>query len=211
MSDLFSNTRPAVEEIYPDMFLLANFVETIPLMKSVANILAVSPFRKMMTPNGHKTGIALTNCGDYGWISDRQGYRYSADDPITNKPWHIMPESFLMLANNASEAAGYHQFIPDACLINHYPIGSKLNSHQDKNEQNFNHPIVSISIGLPATFQVFGNQRAGKPLNVELYDGDIVVWGGSSRLAYHGIKSIKPDPHNPNLVERINITFRKAK
>jgi DNA oxidative demethylase len=211
MSDLFSNTRPNIEEFSPDMFLLANFADTKPLLAAVTNIVAVSPFRKMMTPNGHFTGIALTNCGAQGWISDRQGYRYSTHDPITNQPWLPMPDIFCQLAISASEAVGYKNFIPDACLINQYPIGSKLNSHQDKNEKNFSHPIVSVSIGLPATFQVFGSVRNGKPLSVNIFDGDIVVWGASNRLVYHGVKTIKPDPHNPSLVERINLTFRKAK
>ena len=210
MSDLFSDTRPEIAEIYPGMFLLSNFVDTKPLLVEVSNIIALSPFRKMMTPNGHKTGIALTNCGDHGWVSDRQAYRYSTVDPQTSKPWQLMPVIFKKLAIEATEAVGYKNFIPDACLINQYLIGSKLNSHQDKNEKDFASPIVSVSVGLPATFQIFGEERGGKPLNVNVYDGDIVVWGGRSRLAYHGIKTIKADLHNPNLVERINITFRKA-
>jgi len=210
MTDLFSNSRPDIEEIYPDMFLLSNFVDTKPLLEKVSSIIAISPFRKMMTPNGHKTGIALTNCGDYGWTSDIQGYRYSPIDPETNKPWQAMPDIFKNLAQKSSQAAGYRNFEPDACLMNQYPVGSKLNSHQDKNEKNFLNPIVSVSIGLSAVFQVFGKERGGKPLNVTVYDGDVMVWGGKSRLAYHGINTIKPDLHNPNLKQRINITFRKA-
>lgn len=210
MTDLFSNTRPAIEELYPDMFLLANFVETKPLITEVEKLTRLSPFRKMMTPNGHKTGIAFSNCGQYGWVSDIHGYRYSPVDPDSGNPWQPIPRLLMALATNAANKAGYKNFKPDACLMNHYPIGSRLNSHQDKNESDFNWPIVSVSIGLAATFQVFGQQRSGRPLNIPVYDGDVLVWGGRSRLAYHGINTIKPDPHSPNLTQRINITFRKA-
>ncbi len=210
MADLFSNARPSKQEIYSDMFLLANFCDGQLLLKQINQIVKEASFRKMMTPNGHQTGIALTNCGDYGWVSDIHGYRYSKVDPLNHQPWPLMPEEFIKIANHAATKAGYENFIPDACLINYYPIGSRLNSHQDKNEKDFKQPIVSVSIGLPATFQIFGRERSGKPINVQLYDGDVMVWGGKSRLAYHGINTIKSDPHNPNLTERINITFRKA-
>jgi len=210
MSDLFSNSRPDIEEIYPDMFLLANFVETKQLLRDIDKIILQSPFRKMMTPNGHKTGIALANCGEYGWVSDIHGYRYSTVDPETEQAWPLLPESLRALATKAAARAGYINFVPDCCLINHYPIGSRLNSHQDKNEQDFNWPIVSVSIGLTAIFQVFGDERGGKPLNSKVFDGDVMVWGGKSRLAYHGVNTIKADPHNPKLKQRINVTFRKA-
>ena len=210
MSDLFSNTRPALEEIYPDCFVLANFVDTKILMTEVEQIIQHSPFRKMQTPNGHYTGVACTNCGDYGWTSNQQGYQYSKIDPLNNQPWQAMPNSFKQLAFNAALAAGFKNFVPDACLINQYLIGTKLGSHQDKNEKDFTQPIVSVSIGLPAIFQLFGNKRSGKIKSIELQDGDVMVWGKSARLVYHGVKALRSNPLDPNASQRINITFRKS-
>ncbi len=210
MPDLFSNNRPTIEEIYPDLFVLANFVDTDPLMAQIECITKTSPFRKMMTPNGYYTGVALTNCGDYGWISDRNEYRYTPIDPLNNQPWQAMPDNFKALARNAALVAGFKNFEPDACLINQYLIGTKLGSHQDKNEKDFSQPIVSVSIGLSAVFQIFGNQRAGQANNYRLHDGDVVVWGKSARLNYHGIRTLTADEQNPSCQQRINITFRKS-
>lgn len=210
MSDLFSNTRPAKEEIYPDVFVLANFVNTGSLLEPIEKIVNTSPFRKMMTPMGYYTNIALTNCGKFGWTSDNNGYRYSQIDPLNNQAWPNMPDSFRKLAKEAAQIAGYENFEPDACLINQYIIGSKLGSHQDKNEKNFSQPIVSVSIGLTAIFQIFGQQRGGTPINYQLQDGDIMVWGKSARLVYHGVKALTADKLDPNVTQRFNITFRKA-
>ena len=210
MTDLFTNTRPDRQEIYPNVWLLANFVDTTTLKCHLPEILAQSPFRKMMTPMGHYTGIPLTNCGQLGWYSDKQGYHYVSRDPENNLPWPAIPKDFMLLAKNAAELVGYPGFEPDACLINRYEIGSKLSAHQDKNERDFNWPIVSVSIDLPCVFQIFGAQRTGKPISLNLHDGDVMVWGGKSRLIYHGVKTVQVDRLNPTLSERINITFRRA-
>lgn len=210
MNDLFVHDRPEIEEIYPDMFVLVNFTDTEQLLKEVKAITNQSPLRQMMTPNGYQTNVALTNCGNYGWVSDIHGYRYSPHDPETGEPWLPIPETFLRLAVTAAEKAGYVNFLPDACLINRYTIGTRLGSHQDKDEKDFSWPIVSVSIGLPAIFQVFGDKRNGKPLNYKLYNGDVMVWGGRSRFVYHGVKPLALDKQCPNKQERINLTFRKA-
>ena len=210
MSDLFSNSRPAIEEIYPDVFVLANFINTDILLSEVDRIIIESPFRKMLTPNGHYTNVAFTNCGSYGWTSDQHKYQYSQFDPLNNQPWQPMPEQFKSLANSAALTAGFKDFEPDACLINQYFVGTKLGSHQDKNEQDFLQPIVSVSIGLTATFQIFGNERSGKLLDYQLHDGDVMVWGNSARLVYHGVKALASNKLNPKANQRINITFRKS-
>ena len=210
MADLFSATRPPIEEIYPKVFLLADFADTQILRSRIKQIVKLSPFRKMQTPSGHYTNVEMTNCGDLGWISDSSGYRYSANDPLTNAPWPSMPQIFNNLARDAAEKSGFSHFNSNACLINHYCIGDKLGSHQDKDEGDFNSPIVSISIGLPAVFQIFGHKRSGIEKQVTLYDGDILVWGEESRLIYHGVRPIKADPNQPLLSERFNITFRYA-
>ncbi len=210
MSDLFNNSRPECEEIYPDMFLLTDFTPIEPISKQANLIIKLSPFRRMMTPMGHYTGIEITNCGEYGWTSDLNGYQYSTIDPVTRKNWPLMPEEFLQLANRAAKTVGYDNFIPDSCLINQYKIGTSLGTHQDKDEKDYQWPIVSLSIGLTATFQVSGAKRTGNSTAFQLHQGDVLVWGNSARLAYHGVKKLKPDTLNPRLDKRINLTFRKA-
>lgn len=210
MSDLFSQTRPAKQQVFPDVWLLNNFVETERLKKEILHVSKQSPFRKMLTPMGHYTRVPLTNCGNMGWVSDLSGYRYSPNDPLTQKNWPQLPEIFLKLAKSAAKKSGYDCFEPNTCLINHYKIGFSLGAHQDKNETDFTHPIVSVSIGLTATFQIFGQTRSNKPVEIQLQDGDVLVWGKSARLIYHGVKSIKADKLNPKLTERFNLTFRKT-
>lgn len=169
-----------------------------------------APFRHMVTPGGFTMSVALTNCGGFGWTSDRRGYRYSENDPQTGLPWPPMPASFLKLARLAAEAAGFGDFDPDACLINRYVAGSRLALHQDKNEIDFNAPIVSVSLGMPATFLFGGRKRADRALRVPLLHGDVVVWGGEDRLRYHGVLEVKDNPHPLMGPQRINFTFRSA-
>ncbi|MDQ7048163.1 MAG: alpha-ketoglutarate-dependent dioxygenase AlkB [Enterobacterales bacterium] len=209
-SDLFSALSDSKEQIYPDVYRLSRFTKTDKLHKSLGPILQHSPFRKMMTPNGHYTNIAFTNCGEYGWVSNKVRYQYLDKDPLNNQPWPPMPQIFKDLAANAALEAGYSHFMPDSCLINQYLIGSKLGSHQDKNEKDFNHPIVSVSIGLTAIFQIYGKTRSGIKAQFPLYDGDVMVWGDSARLMYHGVKSLTAAPLKPNLTQRVNLTFRKS-
>ncbi len=211
MHDLFSDFRPKVEEIYPETFVLPHFTDSKVLKPLVNTIVRSAPFRHMMTPMGYYTNVALTNCGSWGWHSDITGYRYVKQDPQTQRNWPAIPPKFMQLAKNAAQTVGFANFEPDACLINCYQIGSQLGSHQDKNEQDFKWPIVSVSIGLPATFQIFGKIRSGSPINYQLLDGDVMVWGGKSRLIYHGVKKLQADKLNPKTQQRINITFRKAR
>lgn len=154
--------------------------------------------------------VAMTNCGTLGWVTDRSGYRYDEIDPESGRRWPPMPASFLQLATSAAAEAGFPQFLPDACLINRYEVGAKLSLHQDKNEQDYDAPIVSVSLGIPAVFLFGGMERSDKTRRVQLMHGDVVVWGGPARLRYHGILPLK-DGHHPLLGEfRVNITFRKA-
>jgi DNA oxidative demethylase len=184
--------------------------EEMALMSAVNEVSAKAPFRHMVTPGGFRMSVAMSNCGPLGWVSDRTGYRYDPVDPITKSPWPAMPEVFLKLASDAAAAAGFDRFIPDACLINRYEPGARLTLHQDKDEQNFNHPIVSVSLGLPATFQFGGLKRNDKLTRIPLTHGDIVVWGGPARLRYHGVLALKPGHHPLVGSYRINLTFRKA-
>lgn len=180
------------------------------LLEALRSIVNDAPFRNMHTPGGHQMSVAMTNCGALGWITDRRGYRYDSDDPATNQAWPPMPAAFSSLASVAATAAGYPAFVPDACLINRYEPGARMTLHQDKNERDFRLPIVSVSLGLPATFLFGGDARTERPLRVALEHGDVVVWGGPSRLRYHGVLPLKDGEHALLGRQRINLTFRKA-
>ncbi len=154
--------------------------------------------------------VAMTNCGDAGWVTDRSGYRYGGIDPQSGKPWPEMPSAFRDLAGRAAAAAGFDDFLPDACLINRYQPGARMSLHQDRDERDFGNPIVSVSLGLPAIFLFGGPARSDRPRRFRLEHGDIVVWGGPSRLFFHGVAPLADGEHNLLGHQRINLTFRKA-
>jgi alkylated DNA repair protein (DNA oxidative demethylase) len=181
------------------------------LLAAVEQIVAVAPFRHLETPGGLRMSVAMSNCGGCGWVSDRRGYRYDSVDPLTGKPWPAMPALFRDLAKAAAAAAGFEDFAPDACLINRYRPGTKLSLHQDRDEQDFAAPIVSVSLGLPANFQFGGLRRADPVQRLSLAHGDVVVWGGPSRLRFHGVLALKPGHHPLLGAQRINLTFRRAR
>lgn len=180
------------------------------LMPAVADIESVSPFRHMVTPGGFTMSVALTNCGALGWTTDRRGYRYTAIDPESARPWPPMPDVFARLARAAAAVAGFDGFEPDACLVNRYSPDARLTLHQDKNERDYNAPIVSVSLGMSATFLFGGHKRSDATAKVPLHHGDVVVWGGADRLRYHGVMPLKSEPHPLLGSQRINFTFRKA-
>lgn len=180
------------------------------LLTSLDTVVEVAPFRHMTTPGGFRMSVAMTNCGTLGWVTDRTGYRYDTIDPDSQRKWPAMPEPFLKLATRAAEEAGFSKFVPDACLINRYEPGARLTLHQDKDERDYGHPIVSVSLGLPAVFQFGGDHRSDKTRRVPLRHGDVVVWGGPSRLRYHGVLPLKGGVHPATGAYRINLTFRKA-
>ncbi len=217
-SNLFTSADTAFR-LGTNTLLLKGFIAPYQstLITALTQVTQQAPFRHMVTRGGFKMSVAMSNCGGYGWISDRKGYRYSALDPINEKPWPNMPASFLELASNAATAAGFHNFMPDACLINRYEIGAKMALHQDQDEQNFTQPIVSVSLGIPATFLLGGSNRADKTERVLLEHGDVLVWGGVDRLRFHGVLPIKKPQNylygNQSMEfnnHRINLTFRRA-
>ena len=180
------------------------------LLDAIEGVVAQSPFRRMVTPGGFQMSVAMTNCCTAGSLTDRTGYRYDARDPESGGPWPAMPDVFLALARDVAAEAGFADFVPDACLINCYEPGARLSLHQDKDERDYAHPVVSVSLGLPATFQFGGLKRSDRPLKVPLQHGDIVVWGGPARLVYHGVLALKDGQHPTLGRRRINLTFRKA-
>ena len=180
------------------------------LLPELRAVLAQSPFRQMVTPGGFTMSAALSSCGDLGWTTDRQGYRYSPIDPERHQPWPALPNVLRELATTAAAAAGFEGFAPDACLINRYVPGARMSLHQDKNERDFSAPVVSLSLGLPAVFLFGGHQRSDKTQKTSLFHGDVVVWGGVDRLRFHGVLPIKHGVHPRMGPQRINLTFRKA-
>jgi alkylated DNA repair protein (DNA oxidative demethylase) len=169
-----------------------------------------APFRHMITPGGFRMSVAMTNCGHYGWVSDEHGYRYSTVDPETGRPWPALPLVLAALAEKAAALAGYAAFAPDACLVNRYEPSARLTLHQDKDERDFGQPIVSVSLGAPATFLFGGVKRKDRVTRVPLEHGDVVVFGGPSRLRYHGVAPLKETQHPFAGQARINLTLRRA-
>ena len=201
-----------VEPLEDGAVLLRGFAdpEVASLIDAVSRIVQKAPFRHLVVPGGHTMSVAMTNCGRTGWVSDRTGYRYDPVDPDTKLPWPAMPALFLDLAARAAAEAGFANYDPDACLINRYVPGAKLSLHQDRDENDAWAPIVSVSLGLPATFLWGGKRRSDPQRRIRLESGDVVVWGGPARFVYHGVAPLKDGEHPLTGAARINLTFRKV-
>ncbi len=214
IGDLFAGERRAgAERLGEGAMLLRGFAaaEAWALIAAVETVVAVAPFRHMVTPGGYRMSVAMTNCGAQGWVTDRRGYRYDPCDPETGRLWPPLPAVFGALATQAAAAGGFHGFTADACLINRYEPGSRLSLHQDRNERDFAQPIVSVSLGLPATFFFGGLERSDRPRRFRLESGDVAVWGGPSRLVFHGVDPLADGDHPATGRCRINLTLRKAR
>jgi len=207
--NLFSTPR---EVLADGAILLRGFAEAeaAALVDSIAKIAEDAPFRHLIVPGGHRMSVAMTNCGTAGWFSDRTGYRYVPCDPTTGRPWPVMPEHFLKLAQRAASEGGFADYRPDVCLINRYEAGARLTLHQDHDERDLRAPIVSVSLGLPATFLFGGLRRADKPARIHVENGDVAVWGGPARLTYHGVDRLPAGTHRFTGAYRFNLTFRVA-
>lgn len=180
------------------------------LMTGVDQITTQAPLRHLQTPGGRAMSVAMSNCGSWGWTSDRHGYRYVQQDPLTGNHWPAIPPAWLALAEQAAAAAGYPGFEPDACLINQYLPGTQMSLHQDRDEKDVTQPIVSVSLGLPVVFLFGGPKRNDRPQRLRLEHGDVVVWGGPARLAFHGVMPLAEGEHPVLGRRRINLTFRRA-
>ena len=214
MSDLFSDhaTPEGTEALADGAMVLRGFVaDDTGVLDAVAAITAQAPFRHLVTRGGFRMSVAMTNCGELGWFSDRRGYRYTSTDPGSGQPWPAIPPMLLQLAHDAAERAGFAGFKPDACLINRYVVGARMTLHQDRDEGNLDAPIVSVSLGIPAVFQFGGFERTGPTVRTPLFHRDVVVWGGPSRLRFHGVLPLKAASHALTGECRINLTFRAAK
>ena len=165
----------------------------------------------LYTPRMPKTGkpmsVLMTNCGPLGWVTDERGYRYQATHPETGEPWPPMPEPLLVAWR---DLAGYGG-APEACLVNLYGPEAKMGLHQDRDEQDFNAPVVSLSLGDTCLFRIGGTKRSNPTRSLRLASGDAVVLGGEARLAFHGVDRIIPG--TSTLLPqggRINLTMRRV-
>lgn len=208
--DLFGHEPQ--QQIAEGVWLLRGFALPFEqeLLSQIDTVIAQAPLRTLYTPSGLPMSVKTTSCGEAGWVSDAYGYRYAKRDALVKNPWPAMPDIFLSLAQQAASAAGFDHYVPDSCLINQYAVGAKMGLHQDKNEKDFAQPIVSVSLGLPATFLLGGLNRENPTQKIQLTHGDVLVWGGAARLFFHGVLPIKSGKHLLTGEQRINVTFRKA-
>ncbi|MBN8264682.1 MAG: DNA oxidative demethylase AlkB [Xanthomonadales bacterium] len=214
MHDLFADPAPGRRTaLGPQACVLHGFAlaDADALLAGIAAIAAQAPFRHLVTPGGHVMQVAMTNCGTHGWCSDRRGYRYDRIDPQSGRPWPPLPPVFLQLAADAAREAGFDGYVPDACLVNRYAPGTRLSLHQDRDEDDRVAPIVSVSLGLPATFLFGGFARGDRTVRVPLQHGDVVAWGGVDRMRFHGVLPVRPGQHETVGAQRLNLTFRKVR
>ena len=183
--------------------------EQAKLLDALRAVMEEAPlFTPTMPRSGKPMSVRMTNCGPLGWVTDKErGYRYQATHPVTGKPWPAMPDALLKLWR---EVAGYPAD-PEACLVNYYGGDAKMGLHQDKDEEDFAAPVVSVSLGDSALFRVGGLSRKEETRALELKSGDVVVLGGDDRLAYHGVDRILPGT-SALLPEggRLTVTLRRV-
>ncbi|SCW69722.1 alkylated DNA repair protein (DNA oxidative demethylase) [Rhizobium mongolense subsp. loessense] len=179
------------------------------LVEMIRGIVAEAPlFVPMMPSTGKPMSVRMSNCGPLGWVTDKErGYRYQSTHPVTGRPWPAMPDVLLDIWNDVSD----YEKPPQACLINFYSDDAKMGLHQDRDEQDLNAPVVSISLGNSCLFRIGGLSRTARTQSVKLASGDIVVLGGEGRLRFHGVDRIYPA--TSTLLKnggRINLTLRRV-
>jgi alkylated DNA repair protein (DNA oxidative demethylase) len=179
------------------------------LLAALRQVIAEAPlFTPTMPRSGNPMSVRMTNCGPLGWVTDKErGYRYQATHPETGKPWPPIPPLLLDLWDGVAD----YPFPPQACLVNYYTGSAKMGLHQDKDEEDFSAPVLSVSLGDTGLFRVGGRSRKDPTKTIELKSGDVVVLGGEDRLAYHGIDRILQG--TSDLIPeggRFNLTLRRV-
>ena len=181
------------------------------LLAAVRELAKDAPFQHPRTRGGGMTSAAMTNAGDAGWWSDARGYRYVTTQPGSGRPWPPMPAVFHQIVRQAVEGSPWPSFCPDACLINFYAPGAKMGLHQDRDEKDFDQPIVTISLGDAADWLIGGPARNDKTTAFIVESGDALLMGPPGRLLFHGVRKIHAGTSPlPDLQGRISLTFRKA-
>ena len=209
--DLLEPAESAPLAVADQVIWLRRYAPTAVLRLEIERIAAAAPFRQLTTPGGGRMSVAMTNAGPWGWHSDARGYRYLERDPLSGRPWPLLPAAFAELAARAAAVAGFPGFAPDCCLVNRYQVGAQMGTHRDYDEQDLCQPIVSVSIGLPAVFLWYGATRKGPPRRVPVSDGDVLVWGGAARAGYHGVRRLAAGADGGAGALRYNLTFRRAR
>ncbi|OOY23089.1 alkylated DNA repair dioxygenase [Thioclava sediminum] len=201
-----ATSRPDPQEIrgfrhYPGWLDLD---EQKALIETLRGVVAQAPLFSPMTPYGKPMSVRMTSAGRFGWISDRRGYRYSETHP-DGQPWPEIPQPIL----DIWEAVAGTPRAPECCLINFYGEGAKMGMHQDRDEEDFDQPVVSVSLGDDGLFRIGNKTRGGKTESIWLHSGDVMVMGGEARRLYHGIDRVKPGT-SPLMPKggRINLTMR---
>jgi DNA oxidative demethylase len=203
----------------PDFWLLRGFAAPELLLTHIEAVAAAAPFRRMTVPGGKQMSVAMTNCGAWGWTASERGYTYTQHDPLcasaeiaqpSSAPptsWPSMPAALETLSQQAAASVGWPHFAPDACLINRYEAGAGMGLHQDKDERDLTQPIVSVSLGASCRFLIGGLKRTDPTTSIALHSGDVLVWGGASRLLFHGVRPVSKVAGTL----RYNLTFRTAR
>jgi alkylated DNA repair protein (DNA oxidative demethylase) len=178
------------------------------LLQTLREITKAAPlFTPRMPRTGKPFSVRMTGCGRLGWVSDKAGYRYQPTHPETGAPWPAMPDQVL----RAWEGLSGYAHPPDACLVNFYSPEARMGMHQDKDEEDFDAPVVSLSLGDTALFRYGGLERTDPTRSVRLRSGDAIVFGGPARLIYHGVDRLMPG--SSDLLPqggRLNLTLRKV-
>ncbi len=178
------------------------------LVAAVNAVLAAAPLYTPRLPqSGRPMSVRMSNCGPLGWVSDANGYRYQRTHPETGRPWPPMPAALVVLWDEL----GRYPHAPEACLVNFYGPAAKMGLHQDRDEEDFAAPVISVSLGDSCLFRVGGTQRRAPTQSFRLGSGDVLVLGGAARLAFHGVDRIYPG--TSTLLPqggRINLTLRRV-
>ena len=179
------------------------------LLEDIRAVVQAAPlYVPTMPRTGKPMSVRMTNCGTLGWVTDKErGYRYQPTHPATGQPWPPIPERLMELWRQVAQ----YDAPPEACLVNFYEAGAKMGLHQDRDEQDLNAPVLSVSLGDTCLFRVGEKTREGGTVSFKLSSGDLVVLGGEGRLAFHGVDRIYPA--TSTLLKnggRINLTLRRV-
>ena len=208
--NLFSQlaAEPTHEEIYPGAVLMRGLAleQDAEFLAAMEDILAAAPLHHATTPSGLPMGVMVSDCG----TPEAFRRRWDPQNPAVRRMWPPMPHLLLDFAIRCAVRSGFPLFRPETCHINRYQAGTKLGRHQDRHECDMSQPIVSISLGLECVFLLGGLQRTDQVKRMMLEHGDVIVWGGPSRMRFHGVQPLKPGHHPLTGLYRYNLTFRKT-